>query len=380
VDIAKKLVRFWPFAAEKKPRSPRFLQVPKRRKALVVVAAFTLVYAVFHIALVAASEFSLLLRDPLYADKELKLSRLEQTVPPGSSEVLFLGTSRTGNGFDAGLAQAILNENNGRPVVVFNWGIPASGPVNNLIHLRRILRDGHRPSHLLLEFFSPSFLCVQGEKETYEVRFTEGANLEWSELKWLGEYGFPTERLREQRQEVLIEPWAALRFRIMGRLRPSLIPYYLRYDWSRSPDANGWCPLIAESVTDEQRKAGIERTKGEFGGLLSSMIINDVAVRAYREILTIACREGMKISLVRLPEGTNLRGLYPPSAAARFDQLVKGLALEFGCKVIDSSEWMIDNAFLDDSHLMRKGAVEYTERLVRESLEQFLHASLIESR
>jgi hypothetical protein len=372
VGITKKLVRFWPFAVAKRPISPRIADVDRRRKAVVAVATSAIVFLTFHIALIGVSEFSLFVRDPLYADKELKLKRLESSLPPGSPMVLFLGSSRTGNGFDAGQAQATLTANSGHPVGAFNWGIPASGQVNNLLHLRRILRDGHRPSHLLLEVFPASFATLPGEAATYEVRFTEGANFEWSELNWIGEYGFPTERLRTERQSVLIAPWSALRFRIMGRIRPTMIPYYLRYDWSRSPDSNGWCPLLQEDVGEEQRVAGIKRTDGEFRDCLANMTFNEAAVRAFRETLTTARKEGISVALVRMPEGTNLRNLSPPLMAAKFDRFLDEIAAEYGCKIIDSRTWMSDDSFMDDSHLLRKSAVAYTERLVGESIEPFL--------
>jgi hypothetical protein len=346
----------------------------------VALAAGAIVYLFLHIGLVAASEYSRFLRDPLYADKELKLSRLEQSLPPGSPVVLFLGTSRTGNGFDAGQAQAMLTAKLGRPVGAFNWGIPAAGPVSNLIHLRRILSDGHRPSHLLLEIFPPSVGTMPGETVTYEDRFLEGINLEWSELNWIGEYDVPAERLRGQKQSVLISPWSALRFRIVGRLRPTMLPYHLRYDWSRGPDMNGWCPLVFESVSEETREAGIKRTRDEFGGILANMTFNEGSVRAFREMLSIARKEGIPAAVVRMPDGTNLRKLHPPLMVAKFDRFLSDLTSEFGCPIIDAREWMTDGAFMDGTHLMRGGAAAFTERFTRESIEPFFQATYRGSR
>ncbi|HEV3385616.1 MAG TPA: hypothetical protein VG097_12435 [Gemmata sp.] len=373
--MTRKLVRFWPFAIAKKPLSPRIAAATKRRKAVVALVSGMIVYLILHIALAATCEFSRYLRDPLYADKEIKLSRLERSLPTGSQMVLFLGTSRIGNGIDAGQAQAKLTEGLGRPVGAFNWGTPGAGPACNLVHLRRILSDGHRPSHLLLEIFPPGLATIPGEAVTYEDRFLEGMNLEWSELDSIGEYGLPAERLREQRQSVLISPWYSLRFRIMGRLRPTMLPYHLRYDWSRGPDINGWSPIVAENVSDEQREAGVKRTKEEFGYILEHATLNEGAVRAFREMLSIARKERIQVAVIRMPDGTNLRKLHPQSMNARFDRLLNELVAEYGCRVYDTREWMSDDAFMDGTHLLRRGAEAYTRRLVQEAIEPFVSSA-----
>jgi hypothetical protein len=375
VGITRNLVRFWPVATPKKSLLPGIATVSKRRKALVALVSGIIVYLIFHISLAASCEFSRFLHDPLYADKEIKLSRLERSLPTGSPMILFLGTSRTGNGFDAGQAQAELTTKLGRPVGAFNWGIPAAGPVCNLIHLRRLLSDGRRPSHLLLEIFPPSLATIPGEAVTYEDRFLEGINLDWSELDWIGEYGIPTERLRGERQSVLISPWFSLRMRIVGRLRPTMLPYHLRYDWSRGPDPNGWSPLVIEKVSEELRVAGIKRTREEFGFILDHATLNEGSVRAFREMLTIARNERIPVAIVRMPDGTNLRNLHPPSMNAKFDRLLNELSAEYGCRVYDTREWMADDAFMDGTHLLRKGAEAYTQRLVREAIEPFVKAA-----
>jgi hypothetical protein len=373
--MTSKLVRFWPIGIAKKSLSPRKAAETRRRKAFVALVSGAIVYLFLHIALAATCEFSRFLRDPLYSDKEIKLSRLERSLPQGSPVVLFLGTSRTGNGFDAGQAQAELTAMLGHPVGAFNWGIPAAGPVCNLIHLKRILSDGHRPSHLLLEIFPPSLATIPGESVTYEDRFLEGINLDWSELDRIGEYGIPAERLREQRQSVLISPWFSLRMRIVGRLRPTMLPYHLRYDWSRSPDINGWNPLVFDNVSEELRAAGIKRTREEFGYLLEHATLNEGAVRAFREMLTAIHKEGIPVAIVRMPDGTNLRDLHPPLMNARFDRFLNDLTAEYGCRVYDTREWMADDAFMDGTHLLRKGAEAYTRRLVREAIEPFVNSA-----
>jgi hypothetical protein len=366
------LVRFRFLTGTKASGLPRTVRISRRRKAIVALATGAILYLIFHVSLVVASECSRVLRDPLYGDKELKLTRLEKSLPPGTPLLLFIGTSRTGNGFAAGQAQEALTDGLGHQVAAFNWGIPASGPVNQLLHLRRILKDGHRPSHLMIEVFPSSYATVPGDTCAYEVRFTEGANLDWSELDWIGEHGIPTERLREERELVPIAPWYALRFRILGRLRPNLVPYHLRYDWSRAPDPNGWTPMVFENLTDEEIAVGNKRTKEEYGSVLANMKFNEASIRGLREMLDLARNEAIPVALVRLPEGTLLRNMYPPGVAAQFERFFAQLATEYNCKLIDTSDWMSDDLFMDGCHLLRNGGGIYTERLVRESILPFM--------
>ena len=122
-----------------------------------------------------ASECSLYLRDPVYSDKERKLTRIERDLPPGSPVVVFVGTSRTGNGFDAGRAQTVVTATLGRPAGAFNFGTPASGPVTHLLHVKRLLADGHRPALLLLELHAP--VLAELPDGPLEGRFADGTVL-----------------------------------------------------------------------------------------------------------------------------------------------------------------------------------------------------------
>ena len=72
--------------------------------------------------------------------------------------------------------------------------------------------------------------------------------------------------------------------------------------------------------------------------------------------------------LVRMPEGSTFRALYPQEVAARVDRFVQELAAEFGCRVADCRDWMPDEAFADGHHLLRDPASAFSERLAREMI------------
>src|SRR5581483_11935520 len=82
--------------------TPRLARASARRRtAAVTVTVGAAVFAALHLALAAAAEVTLLVRDPVYADKELRLRRIERAAP-GTPVVVLLGTSRAGYGFEAG--------------------------------------------------------------------------------------------------------------------------------------------------------------------------------------------------------------------------------------------------------------------------------------
>jgi hypothetical protein len=338
----------------------------QRRSALVALGTAAYAAIVLHAGLVIASEYSLYLRDPVYSDKERKLARLERALPAGSPIVLLIGTSRAGNGFDAGRAQTVLSGELGRPVGAFNFGTPASGPVTHLLHFKRLLEDGHRPALLLLELHAP--VLAELPDGPLEGRFADGTVFGWEELDLLDAYGCDTRKLRAERMEVPVKPWYALRFQIVGRLAPTSLPYYLRHDWSRGPDPNGWNAMLFNDLSREERDVGLRRAEREYRHILRGMKLGDGPVRAIRDTLALAREHGIPVMLVRMPEGITFRALYPPSVAARLDRFVSELAGEFGCRVADCRLWMPEEAFADGHHLLRKPAGAFSERLAMEVL------------
>src|SRR5437764_14565018 len=73
-----------------------------------------------------------------------------------------LGATSTGYGFHAGRIEAEVRRELGRPAAVFNFGIPASGPVTHLVYARRLIADGHRPDLLLVEVLPPALADLPG--------------------------------------------------------------------------------------------------------------------------------------------------------------------------------------------------------------------------
>src|SRR5437879_6547471 len=110
------------------------------------------------------------LRDPYYTYKVARLrQRLGHAGPaaadrPRPTVVVLVGSSRAADGLRGALAEADLGRALGRPVVLFNLGIPGDNPVNELLNLERLLADGVRPDLLLVEVVPYMLSAVAAEQ------------------------------------------------------------------------------------------------------------------------------------------------------------------------------------------------------------------------
>ena len=342
-----------------------------RRAAASAVAVGGAVFVAIQAALSGASAVTLLVADPVYGDKERRLRWLERAAPAGTPRVILLGSSRTGFAFDAGRTQRAAADA-GTPAVAFNFGITAAGPVTHRVVLRRLLAAGHRPDLLVLEVLPP--LLADLPDGALEGRILKGDFLTRDEVEFLGRYGMPSDRLRREWAAAAAAPVYAHRFKLVGRVFPSALPWPCRYDWGRTPDPNGWNASNVAAVTDEERARGVAQADREYRAVLRYDLPAGPAAAALRDTLAVCRAEGIPVALVLLPEATEFRAMYPPEAEAKLAAFLAGLTAEFGCPVTDARGWAADGEFLDSHHLLRGGAERFTDRLTAEMILPFLRA------
>src|SRR4051794_14882990 len=112
---------------------PRHLARSARGALLWGLAAF----AALQFGLAAAIEGWLpQLRDPYFAYRAARLAP-RVAGPHRPFTILVLGSSRVQDGLVAGDLEVPLARRLGRPVVVFNFGIPGAGPITHLLNLKR---------------------------------------------------------------------------------------------------------------------------------------------------------------------------------------------------------------------------------------------------
>lgn len=308
------------------------------------------------------------LRDPLYADKETDLRRRIAAAGATTSNVpiiVMFGSSRTANGLQGGAFEAAWRRDAGAPVVAFNFGVPSCGPVTQWLHLRRLLQSGFRPTAVFLEVMPP---LLAGQTPTPpEQHFHAPERLLPDEVDVVIAHGYPEHETRGRSDVSNWLPIYGLRLQILGRGFPKWSPWHLRCDSSRNSDGSGWLRPVFDSISDEQRRIGVERARSEYADLLRSLRLNGPATEAIGEAVAACRHAGVPIVLVLMPEGRAFREMYSPQARRAVDQFV--LDWQSAVPVIDAREWLDDDAFSDSHHLLASGAESFSRRLAAESVQ-----------
>lgn len=343
-------------------------RLTRRRKAAVSVGVGVVAAVLLQLGLGVAAELSLYLRDPGYADKEVRL-RKQFAAHPGAPSVVMLGTSRTGYGFYSARVREQLAAELGRDAMAFNYGIPASGPVTHLTYLRRLLDAGLRPDLLLVEVLPPTL--AELDDGPLEARFLFADRLRRGEVEPVIGYGFPAEKSRRDWRRSVTVPWYQLRFPIMGRVHPSALPWHLRYDWSRTEDPAGWSTPVVTDLTPAKQEEGLTRAAGEYRAILADMHPTGGGARALADLLALCRERQVSVMLVLMPESDGFRALYPPATTARLYAFLAALQTEYGAPLVDARGWLPAAAFTDGHHMLRPGAEAFSDRLVREAVLPF---------
>lgn len=319
-----------------------------------------------------AAEFSLRLRDPLYGDKFAKLERRRATVGSDATTVVMLGSSRTGLAFHGQRAEAILKADLDRPVVAFNYGVPASGPVTHLIYLKRLLESGVKPDFLLLEIL-PSMIA-DGHGGPVERHWFYADRVRFSEVDTLIDHGFDASTVRDRHLRSVLIPGYTLRFQLLTRVIPSWLPWQVRFDWSRGADACGWGTTQTQVISPEAREDGIWRARAEYAPILATYRPGGPAVGALRELLTLCREREIPVRLVLMPEGPEFRSWFPPERVERLKSFLAEVAAEYDAPVIDGRDWLPEEAFYDSHHMLAAGAEAFTDRVIRETVTPALQS------
>ena len=153
-------------------------------------------------------------KDPTYGDKLAKLRAKKSDRPL----VVMLGSSRTLLGFNAGLV-----EEENPHWRAFNFGSPGSGPISNLVYLKRLLNDGIVPDLLLIEILPANL--VDGDGGPREQATLTGERLSLREIELVEGYGFRSDPVRAAWRETLYHPMSALRFQIVGRYAQRVLAF-----------------------------------------------------------------------------------------------------------------------------------------------------------
>jgi hypothetical protein len=309
------------------------------------------------------------LRDPRYACRARKLCA-RTAAEPKPLTVVMLGSSRVQDGFDSSALEKQLARRFDRPVIVYNFGLPGTGPIANLLHFERLCAANVKPDLLFVEFVPVMLTGPDGVPQ--EATWYKADRLWEHELAVVERYGVPADALRRDWWQDWPVPCHGHRFAIVSRILPRLLPLQLQLNGDRRIDPSGWQPRNNAPLTADDRRRGLEYSRSGFGVSLQSFRLCEGACRAQRDLLARCREERIPTALVWLPEGEVFRSWYPREAEADIRRFLDELIAELGVPLVDARDWVDDDGFLDGNHLHASGAADFSERLGREVVEPIL--------
>jgi len=278
---------------------------------------------------------------------------------PDRRLLLMLGSSRTCWDFRASELDG-MPDNDGRPLRVYNFGIPATGPIYALFYLRDMLAEGIRPRFILIEYLPP--LLNEGQRGALTEEGMTGFG--WISAhrmrQWMPWLRRPGRRMRDW-GEARIAPWYAFRRQIQIELQ--YLAEGKSFPAHEPVDAWGWHlpDLMLLSPGELQRRHMVTRTGYPPG--LRRFRLGKRPTKALHELLDLCRREQIPAALVVMPESSEFRSWYSPQARTAIRGLLDELSRAYGVEVIDGERWLADEDFEDGHHALPHGAEVFTSRL-----------------
>lgn len=311
------------------------------------------------------------IRDPEFGYRLLRL-REQATAAPDRPLCLILGSSRTLSGICPPALPAWPTDSGVEPRV-FNFSQLGTGPVRELLTLRRLLAAGHRPRWLLLEVWPP-FWPQQGYWLD-ELHIMQ-QDLRPEDLSVISRYFVNRREAFEKLALEALLPITGLRSNLLARCASSLLSPDQRWREGRvtfwkDGEPSGWRPWL-EHGTAEEFHARIAGVKAQTKPCLDHFAISDTSDRALHEILDECRDRNIKVALILMPEHSELRSWYMPSVQEQINAYLDRLKREFQVPVFDTRTWVGDEAFHDLTHMAPPSAAPYTRRLGREFLLPWL--------
>jgi hypothetical protein len=300
-----------------------------------------------------------------------KWPALEQLVAenPKRPLLVMVGSSRTAWDFQAGSLDG-MPDSDGRPMLVYNFGVPSTGPLFQLFCLRDMLAKGIRPRFVLLEFLPP-LLCearrgVLSEDSMLEYEsFTVHRMLQWlpylrNPKKWISLW-----------LESRIAPCYVFRNYLLTELKclvtgqppPRHGPF----------DDRGW-HLALPFISPLAHQTALVAARGGYGPGLMNFRLGKIPNRAIHELLDLCQREKIPAALVLMPEDSHFRSWYSLEAKTAIRNLLDELKQTYGVEVIDAQRWLPDEDFEDGHHALLNGSIIFTKR-IRAELPRLLAQS-----
>jgi hypothetical protein len=282
---------------------------------------------------------------------------------PGRPSAMFLGSSRVAHGFDAARATG------DHDALVFNFGVPGSGPYFQTVMMDRLRDDGVRTDILFLEVLH-SFYNAAGVR-SLDGSLLDGARLSYGEAVGLLHYG-------NKSNSGPLRRWSLARalpvYRHQAELRELIGLDMFQPGEGPTPP---FAPIdrlgYREREIDKKMYATLtELAHKQYDPFYTAYKFDADAWGRLVGTIDRARSGGTDVVVVLMPEGSEFRHLYTPDVRGGAENLVRRLRDEVGVTVVDAREWLDNSAFYDQHHLLPNGAKDFADRFRTDALEPAL--------
>jgi hypothetical protein len=300
------------------------------------------------------------LRDPEYGCKFERL-RARLAEEPGRELVLILGSSRAGYGFRPDAIPA-WRASTGELPTVFNFALTGSGPIMELLCLRRLLAAGIHPDRVIIEVLPP---ILHQAGAWAELNWLSSSRLGWNDMRLTSRYAGQPQQFCFDWWRAQAAPCFTQRFCIMSRLAPGWLHWRTRQDIWRGLDPSGWMIYPQTILDDAGQRRALDFARRQYAPALDHFEITPFADRALQQLLTLCRQQDIPATLLVMPEGSIFQSWYTPAARTAIDTYLGRLRRNYEIPLIDARSWLPDNAFFDSHHLHPDGATAFTQRFAR---------------
>jgi hypothetical protein len=316
---------------------------PARRRArfavALVPAAFVFVLAS---AWAAAEAITPEITDTDYYLR-LRMIRAATAEHPDRPLALVVGSSRMVWGFRP---EVLPDEPAPGEVYWLNAAHVGSGPSHTRLTLHRLLRDGVRPAVVVIELM-PTFFAKENN------RFIAG-HFAAAEMPLMRPYA----------DKPLDYDYHFLSHRLSRA--PDIARVTDPFAGYPTPLPRGGHPHCEATISPAERAKRTAAACGANFGPLQHMNVRPGADLALRDAIREATAHGIRVVLLRSPEGPTFRSWYKPDAQDRFDDYVARVSRETGVPVLDARLWLDEEDFYDSHHALKPGAEKFTVRFAKE--------------
>jgi hypothetical protein len=344
------------------PRPVPSTRLPRRRAARTLAWFFLAAIGLNLGAFVAIDVADTRWRDPEYGRRIVSLKQ-RMAENPGRPLVLVIGSSRVSMGLRPSAWEENRPDRPGQPdPLIFNMSLVGSGPLMELMCLRRVYADGVRPDAVVLEYWPP-FLREDGPY--FEPDRIDHARLAEGDRPLVREYFRDPDAIEWSMLCDRVNPLLRTRHRLLAQVCPRWQPWDKRLEmaWGML-DGWGWLSGLEDKYPPDpkMRSVRLQHCEKTYRPQFLGYSVHPLADRSLRESVALARSHGAKVAFVYMPEASEFRGWMPHPVERMAEEHLGNLRRELGLPLIDARLWMPDGYLVDGFHLSRIGAAEFTKK------------------